>query len=74
MKIPAVRQVKAYAGLDVISKPQVAQSCHANVQGSDDGHSQRQDGWEVAGILHLVFQRQNLQKHHNVRRRKKEKE
>lgn len=55
MKLPAVGQVKGYAGLDVISKPQVAQSPDADVHGSDDGHSQVQDGWEAAGILHLVF-------------------
>lgn len=60
MELPAVGQVKGYAGLDVISEPQVAQSSDADIQGSDDGHSQRQDEREAAGILHLVFQGQNL--------------
>ena len=69
MELPAVGQVKGYAGLDIISKPQVAQRPDTDVEGSNDGHSQRQDDWEAAGILHLVFQGQNLKKHHNVRRR-----
>lgn len=60
MEVPAVGQVKGYAGLDIVSKSQVAQSPDASVQESDDGYSQRQDDWEVAGILHLVFQWQNL--------------
>lgn len=67
VKVPAVGQVKSDAGFDVISKPQVAQGPDGNVQGGDDGHPQRQNGWEAAGILHLVFQRQDLQEHHIVR-------
>lgn len=69
MKVPAVGQVKSDAGFDVFSKPQVAQSPDGNVQAGDDGHPQRQNGWEAAGVLHLVFQRQDLQEHPTVRRR-----
>lgn len=69
MRVPTVGQVKSDAGFDVISKPQVAQGPDGNVQGGDDGHPQRQNGWEAAGILHLVFQRQDLQEHHIVRSR-----
>lgn len=74
MELPAVGQVKGYAGLDIISKPQVAQSPDTDVEGSNDGHSQRQDDWEAAGILHLVFQGQNLKKYHNVRRKEEKEE
>lgn len=59
--IPAVGQVEGDAGLGVWSKLHVAQCPQADVEDDDKGHPQVQNKRKPLWLLHLVFERQNLE-------------
>lgn len=58
--LPAVWQVQSDAAADVFPEAQVADGAQADVEESDDAHTQVHHLGELLRLLHFVFQRKDL--------------
>lgn len=58
--VPAIGQVESDAGLGVRPKLHVPERPQGDIQNDDKGHRQVQNTRKLLGMLHLVFERQDL--------------